>query len=434
MHLVRPTTNCRNYLFIFIFGSIFSTALRAQENSPYSRYGLGNMLPQQNILNRAMGGISLPYYDLQSVNFSNPASYAYLRVTTLDLGLDYTARTIRENDRPEKFTSRYLIPSYVQLGLPLKKKGNWGMNIGFRPVSRINYLLEQNTRITGIDSVRYNYQGGGGTYNVYLGTGFGNRRFSVGVNAGWLWGNKGYSTQVILLNDTVPYKKSNSSDTTSFGGLFFQGGAMYRAELGQRMFLRLGVNGNLQTTLKGKRDIVRETFEFNGSGGVDVLDSVYRASEQPGDVIYPATFGFGVMLEKEEKWLVGAEFNHAAWSNYRYYGESDPLRNNWTIRFGGQFMPDVNGKNYWSRVVYRAGFSFGPDYIDISQDLNQYMFSIGASFPVRRSYYTNQYTSINTAFEFGARGNKDNTLRESLFRVSFGFNLSDVWFNPRKYD
>jgi hypothetical protein len=56
------------------------------------------------------------------------------------------------------------------------------------------------------------------------------------------------------------------------------------------------------------------------------------------------------------------------------------------------------------------------------------------SLPVRRSFYTNQYTAINAAFEIGQRGNRDNFLRENFWRLSVGFNLSDIWFNPRKYD
>jgi hypothetical protein len=36
--------------------------------------------------------------------------------------------------------------------------------------------------------------------------------------------------------------------------------------------------------------------------------------------------------------------------------------------------------------------------------------------------------------EAGARGNKNMPMRESLFRLSMGLNLSDLWFNPRKYD
>jgi hypothetical protein len=407
---------------------------RAQENSPYSRFGIGDLLSQQNILNRAMGGVAIPYNDLQSVNFANPASYAYLKVTTLDIGVDITSRTLVSGDPQEKFNSKYLIPSYVQIGLPLKKKGFWGMNIGFRPVSRINYDLETRTRLPGIDSVLYNYIGNGGAYQAYLGTGFGNRKISFGINAGYLWGNKNYSTRLVFINDTIPYRKSNSTDSLNFGGIFVQAGALYRAELGRGRFLRLGASGSLQNSLKATRDVVRETFDFDANAGISVLDSVYRSADESGEIIFPASVGFGVMLEKEDKWLLGVEFNQTFWADYRSYGAPDDLRNKWTIRVGGQMLPDANGKSLWSRVVYRAGFSYGPEYIDLPNPLNQYLISFGASFPVRRSYYTNQYTSINTAFEIGQRGNKDNSLRENFWRLSVGFNLSDIWFNPRKYD
>jgi hypothetical protein len=372
-----------------------------------------------------MGGLAIPYNDLQSVNFVNPASYAYLRVTTLDIGLEYSSRTLDAQNPPAKFKSQYLIPTYVQLGLPLKKKGFWGLNIGLRPMTRINYNLSTRTRITGIDSVLYNYTGNGGTYQAYLGTGFGNKTISFGINAGYMFGNKEYSTKVILLNDTVPYMKSNSSDTTRFGGFFVNAGVLYRVELGRNTYLRLGANGSIQNTLTAYRDIARSTFDFSTSAGILVIDSVYKANDQKGEIVYPASVGFGFMLEKEDKWMIGAEFNNTFWSDYLYYGQPDALRNSWTARIGGQIIPDINSKSYWPRVVYRAGFSFGPDYIDVNSNLNQFLFSLGAGFPIRRTFYSNQYTTINTAIEIGARGNKKNTV---------SVNLSDIWFNPRKYD
>ena len=50
--------------------------LLAQDNSPYSRYGLGDLTPNTNIVNRGMGSFSAAYSDPLSINFSNPASYA----------------------------------------------------------------------------------------------------------------------------------------------------------------------------------------------------------------------------------------------------------------------------------------------------------------------------------------------------------------------
>lgn len=48
----------------------------AQDNSPYSRYGIGDLTSTTNINNRGMGGITAGYTDQLSVNFNNPASYS----------------------------------------------------------------------------------------------------------------------------------------------------------------------------------------------------------------------------------------------------------------------------------------------------------------------------------------------------------------------
>ncbi len=301
-------------------------------------------------------------------------------------------------------------------------------------MTRINYNLSTRTRIPGIDSVLYNYSGNGGSYQAYLGTGFGNKNLSFGINAGYLFGNKEYSTKVIFINDTVPYQKSNSSDTTRFGGIFVNAGVLYRVELARNTYLRLGATGSIQNTLAATQDIARSTFDFGSTSGIIIIDSVFKANDQKGEITYPGSVGFGFMFEKEDKWMFGAEINNTFWSNYRYFGQPDALRNSWTARIGGQIIPDINSKSYWPRVVYRAGVSFGPDYIDVGKNLNQYLFSFGAGFPIRRTFYSNQYTTINTAFEIGARGNKNNTVSENLFKISVGVNLSDIWFNPRKYD
>src|SRR5215216_7226414 len=54
----------------------------AQENSPYSRYGIGDLVPNTNTVNRGMGGISAAYVDALSINFNNPASYSKFQTQT----------------------------------------------------------------------------------------------------------------------------------------------------------------------------------------------------------------------------------------------------------------------------------------------------------------------------------------------------------------
>src|SRR5215213_4195328 len=63
-----------------LFTALFFSSVQAQDNSPYSRYGLGNLYPRMNVINRGMGGVSAAYSDIFSINYNNPASYAGFQV------------------------------------------------------------------------------------------------------------------------------------------------------------------------------------------------------------------------------------------------------------------------------------------------------------------------------------------------------------------
>jgi len=433
MRSVRPTTNF-SIVFILLIPILMLTAPAiGQENSPYSRYGLGDPLPGYNILNRGMGGLSSAYADYSSVNFTNPASYAELKVTSFDIGLDYSSRTLRALNPPRRYVSNNLVPSYFQLGLPLSKSKLWGMNIGMRPVSRINYDILIKTRLQNVDSVNYNYTGNGGSYQAYTGFAYGNKFLNVGMNVGYMFGTKEYSTRLSFISDTVFYKSTNSTDSTRFGGIFLNGGVQFKIKVADKITMRIGAHGELKTEMKANRNITRQTIDYSATNGTSVIDSIYKGNNEAGTIIHPATWGAGIILQHETDWLFGAELNYGKWGDYRYYGQTDNLVNNWTIRLGAQILPNYQSNNYWSRVAYRMGASFGPDNVQLNNRVPQYNFSFGAGLPVRRNVYTNQYTKINTAFEIGFRGNRENDIRENIFRLSVGFNLGDSWFNKPKY-
>jgi hypothetical protein len=427
------TTNGRILCIVLIISALSVFQAGAQENSPYSKYGIGDVLPQTNVLNRGMGGLSLAYWDVQSINFNNPASYARLKLTTFDVGLEYAGRTLRATNTTNAYTSRNLLPTYLNIGVPLSKKKSWGMNFGFRPVTRINYDIVNNSRLPGIDSVSYRYYGTGGSYQAFVGVGGGTRNLSFGINAGYMFGNKHYGTQMSFVNDTVRYQKANYTDSTSFGGLFVKAGVQYQKVLSGDMNLKFGATFGLQNKMNALRDVTRQTYEGSGRGPI-VVDSIYRVAGEKGEVVMPGSWGAGVSLERMDKWQVGIEYNAVQWADYSYYGQKDQLRNNWAFRIGGQLIPSINSSNYWSRIAYRGGFSFGPDHINTGTSQRVWTASFGMGMPVRRNFYTNQYTTVNLAIELGQRGNKSDPIRENFFRVALGFNLSDIWFNKRQYN
>lgn len=445
------------YLLLIVFFTFNSFSIFAQDNSPYSRYGLGDLAPNSNIVNRAMGGISSGYADFLSINFNNPASFsAFQNIleprtnkpvsgrAMFDVGLNYDSKTIRNPNQPQKFTSSNAQFSYVQLGMPISK--NWGLSFGLRPISRISYKIVRNEKLFDpasglpVDSTITEFNGDGGAYLPSIGTGVAIKNFSIGVNAGYLFGQRKNSTRRAFINDTVQYYNSNHTTNSSFGDLFFQLGAQYNIKITEQTNMRLGLTGNLQQNIKGTQDLIRETFIRDPGGNGDFrLDSVYEINNQSGDIVYPASYTAGFVVEHKKAkgggWLLGADLVQTKWSNYRFFGASDAVADNWQLRVGGQLRPEP-AINYFSNVAYRGGFSFGKDYITAGGDLPSWTATLGLGLPLPNynRLSPNQFTIINIALEYQNRGNNDNRIKENTFRFSLGLNFSDLWFTKRRYD
>lgn len=442
MQLVN-TTIVKKYILILLCSSLMITHIKAQENSPYSRYGLGDIVPSQNTINRAMGGISAAYHDYQSINFTNPASYANISLVTYDLGMEIDSRTLYSASQNQKYTSNNLTPSYLQLGIPLRR--NWGMVVGLRPLTRVQYKISNTTRLATTDSVQTTYEGSGGLNEAYLGMGYKIGDFSFGANMRYLFGNRNISSKILFLNDTLSYQNENYEDDTHFANIAYNAGVQYEHIFSNNLILTLGVSGSGEQKMFGYKDIIRETFQPGNGGGDIPVDSVYKATDVRGKVSYPLNYNIGFMLTKLSKdkynnkiplWSFGAEYSSTQWSKYRFYGEKDAVNDSWLAKIGGEITPNaLNPKSFWARVSYRLGGSYGKDYINMNGQLSTYAFTAGLGLPVRRwNAYNNQFTQINTAFEIGKRGNSTNIISENFFKITLGFCLSDIWFRRYKYD
>lgn len=444
-----------------LLGSFLALAASAQENSPYSRYGLGDQVPNTSILSRGMGGISAGIWDITTVNFANPASYAKFQTileersrqlssgrVVLDVGLNFDNRTIRTPNTTERFSSNNGYFSYVQVGLPLRR--NWGLSFGLRPVTRIDYRILRREQLkdpitnNNIDSALTEFTGSGGSFLPTIGTGFSIGRLSVGGNVGYLFGRREVSTRRALFapNDSAAYASSNHATNTSFGDLFFNAGLQYSIPVGATTELRLGAAGNWSQTLSASQDRIRETFIRSATNADIQIDSVEEITGQSGEIVYPASYTVGFALNREpgngtKGYTLGVDLVQSQWSDYRFFGASDLVRNNWQVRVGGQLSPGTQPKSVYSQAItYRAGIFMGQDYIRAGGDLPVYGVSVGMGLPLfnYNRLSPGQFTLINLALEYGRRGNNENVVKENTFRVSVGLNLTDLWFGKRRYE
>lgn len=440
---------------LFLVCVVNSVIAVAQENSPFSRYGLGDLVPNQMAASRAMGGMTSAFADAQAINTLNPASYTSLRLVTYDLGFIVDQRRLNSNNPEGSFNSINFTPSYVTIGVPISAKRKMFGVLGVRPVTRVNYSIVGASRIPGIDSIQNLFQGSGGLNQLFIGVAKRWKGLSIGINTGYLFGRKQTSTKTIFVNDTVQYQASLHQTNVNFSRLFIQGGLQYEVALKSKTdanagqtkvtFLRLGLTGNLQQKMNAERDDIAQTVGFNQAGGTVRIDSVFSTTGTRGSITLPSSINIGVMYGKNEtgkmgaydRWMIGAEYSATNWNAYRFFGQPDRVTNAWTARLGAQITPNpTNVKNLLARSTYRVGMYRGKDYINADGNgLQVTGFTLGMGFNLRKfNAYSTQFTMINLAADFGQRGSSVNNVSERFVRITVGLSLSDIWFQKRRYD
>ena len=461
MRLVKKILRLTPFIGLFCF----IAPLQAQINSPFSRYGVGNeVYNSQNASNQGMGGLTAAYTPLmngafgQSINFNNPASYGGIYMTTFDIGLNLTNSILKRNTPAGKEKSTYLVPNYIVVGVPVNKAKKIGFAFGLRPLTQINYSVNNYEFSESIgDSIYSNFKGEGGINQVFLGVGKSWKYLSIGMNTGYNLGRKKIDiVKAVLYNsDSSYFYQSLSSTNTSFGGVFLNLGIQGEFPLSSKTdavtkdkteySLSYGGTYTLDQRLSGKQDILRSTGTFT-SLQETAVDTALFQKDIAGKVELPSVLTAGIALHKKittvrgtyDQWVLGIELNQSNWKDgYRFYGATDQVRNTTMMRVGAQLCPNPFAfDSYWSSVTYRFGLYTGNDYIHLNNNnLKVNGLTMGLGLPIRKyRSYDYQFTLLNIALQMGQRNGASSNFKENFVQFTVGYSLSDVWFNKRKYD
>ena len=400
-----------------------------KENSPYSRYGIGELTSGVGVALTGMAYTSTAYANPTTINSDNPASYPWLVRTTYEAGMQGDLRTITAGNQSYATGSATL--AYLNVAFPLGKHG--GLALGLRPVSHVYYdIIDTNrkSQTQVLDSSASEYTGEGGLNYAYIGLAGKIKGFSLGFNFGYLFGTIRSTSRLENL-DTTHVDNSDFSKFVKLGGIYWKGGAQYQAALSKKVTLRLGATLTINQDLSASSDDYLSSFHY--SSGVEVDDTITHTSDTSGHWRLPMSYSFGAFLTGDN-WSVGLDYSAMNWTNYREFGSVDEYVTDNTTRvsIGGEYTPDPSAPyKYLPHVTYRAGFYYGTDYVRInSTDIKYYGFTVGASLPFKRST-----DRIHIALEFGKRGTEsDNLVKENYFRLHLGISLNDRWFIKRKYD
>jgi hypothetical protein len=451
MRLANLITNMLNSKLLVsstIFTLFFFTAA-AQENSPYTRFGIGDVQNNYNVANKGMGGISQGFTEsnsfLQPLNLANPASMATIYNAQFDLAADITSRSLKGNPNAANFKATNTILSYLQVGLPLTpnkwyaKQKRLALAFGLKPLTKINYKVRVDERIPGIDSAATLFEGNGGVNQANITLAYKVKSFSVGITSGYNFGNRTTSAERVILNDSIGgyYKRSNSTNSTQFGAVFLNLGAQYDVKLKNMSSLTFGATVNLQNKLKAKRTALVETVDVGFDGTLINVDTVSFEGERKGNIIMPMNIAFGAAYA-DKHWIMGADVEIANWANYSSYGVKEPTQNTFRVKVGAQYFPATEKTSLKKKLAflrYRAGAYYGTDYISKRRE---YGFTLGAGMQLTSNYFSSrfgEFVMLNTAVDLGQRNSSvTNTIKEGIFRVNIGLSIAGSWFRKRKYD
>ncbi len=426
----------KKYILAFSSLILLVSLAKAQSttNSPYSKYGIGNLngsyLPQ----NRAIGNLAFGISNIgayNNINVSNPASYSKISLTTFDVGAYANLQSLSRGTVTEKNFNASL--KHLTLAVPVTKKS--AMSFGLLPYSNLGYQFKDSVLVDAY-TVDHNYNGEGGLTKAYLGYGTDiGKHFSVGVNMSYIFGNL-KETRSTEFSKYVGFLNSKTETDNSVGGLNFDFGTQYITLLNKNTKLTVGYTGGVKTQLNTSNTLLSTRYKKNYTTNEELrTDTTSFIQAANGSLILPSNHNFGFSIEKFNKWLVGADVRLGSWSQFSENGVNQNLNNTFGFSVGGQITPNANAvTNYLKLVDYRMGFSYDKTYVNINNnDIDVKSLNFGFGFPLvaaRSAFY-----KLNLTTEIGTRGTlKNNLVKENFVNFHLGFTINDRWFQKYKFD
>lgn len=433
--------------------SLFAATYMAAQpkmNSPYSRYGLGDLAPQAFASQLGIGHLTIANHDPYHLNPGNPAAYARLRTTTLETGLWGKYGQYRSKDASYNAFSGNL--AYLSLGFTLKSPinavldrvkspWNFGMGLSLTPYNTVGYNIQATDSTQALGRVNSLFEGSGGLYRLAWNSAARYKQTALGMTAGWTFGRSVY-TNTTTVSDALPTFQSNFRDAISMRGAFVRLGAQHDFVLkyaqdkeSPEHWITLGAIFEGSHHLRARADQLRLRSRGALSNGTFLnADTLLFNRNAARTVRLPMTLGVGIQYVMVDRFKIGAQYQLETWDNYSNEVRPEKMRTTQAISAGVEIIPDYASYNhYLRRARYRFGAYFREDpRIVNGQTFNDVGVTAGLGLPI---VLPRQQTSfVNVALEVGQLG-ANSAVKETYYRMTVGFTLNDnSWFYKRRFE
>jgi hypothetical protein len=405
--------------------------LRAQNlsTSPYSRFGIGDLMNRSTGRSQAMGGLSAGLRSGTNLNLLNPASLSGIDTLNLVFEMAGFDKFTQLATSDLQKTANNLGLSHLALGFPVTRW--WKASVGVMPVSNVGYNMTATELSPVMGTVKYNFQGTGGISNFFISSAVSPVKWlSLGGSFSYLFGPISHSRSLEIPADSN-YFSTKAVQTAVVGDINLSYGAQVNIPLKKDYFLTVG--GTFQNTANLHAES-RTTLVQYGTGLTDTL--LYTENEN-NSIVIPMGWAAGFTFGKKNKFTAGFDYRTQNWSESSFLGIKDSMANSRDFIAGLEYIPNIYSlTRYLDRVRYRAGFRYSESYLQLKgSQLTEIGITFGAGFPILDRIRRNTQSSFNVIVELGKRGTvKNDLIREAYGTLTLQLSLHDYWFLKPKYD
>lgn len=411
-------------------------------NTPYSRYGLGEINENYGSIRGAgMAGAGISAGNSYQPNVANPALLYYNSITNFDMSGAGQIKYI-ESDNASQLDGNGNLYN-LSLVVPISKR--WSSAVGLRPYSTVSYEINASSAVVGNPqaSIRRTYEGEGGLSEVYFAHGIKLfDGFTVGGSASYVFGNTLTETSSIVVDPEQTGTEAIRPvriDRTTYNDFIFRAGLNYRKKLTEKLFLSAGGVYSFETELEAERDI---SIERRGpDGGVirntDGSLAVINEDTISGSINLPANWRAGISIDNGTNLTFVADFTTYEWSKFRDFdGGNDNLQDSYRVAVGAEYTPNANAiDSYFKRITYRGGLYYSDTQFQLNgEDIKDMGVTTGFTLPLGRGTIYDLYL-LNISLGYGQRGTTDQGLiQEKYFQFGLGFTVNSRWFLKRRIE
>jgi hypothetical protein len=401
-------------------------------NSPYTRYGYGQLADQVFGHSKAMGGIAIGLRNGSQINATNPASYSAVDSLTFLFDAGLTLQNANFSENGVKTNAKNSSVDYLAAQFRLGK--GLGFTLGFLPMSSVGYSFTQTGSLPDATDgstqyATYSYDGDGGLQQVMAGLGYQVfKGLSVGANFSYLYGDVTHTFGTTFSNSSA--SKSIRTETISVSSYRLDFGLQYALRFDKKNVLNLGAILSPGHSISADGITSNATYVYSSSYSSYVVQTESADTIKNGFAL-PTSWGVGATYVYNNRLTVGLDYSMQKWADAKYNGvKGQYLDNRQKVSFGAEILPNPYSHNYLKRIRYRLGAYYATPYakVDGRDGADEYSVSAGFGLPIFQSKsllnISGQYVKVSPKVT--------GMMSENYLKLNIGLTFNEQWFQKWK--